>query len=141
MANQDQIDRWSAVPATAAGDPTRPEAVGSGPATPVVPEQRRERPAAELVVARGPETGLRYPVPLGGISIGRQRESDVVLDDPTVSRAHAEVTARDGGFVIADRGSLNGTYVNRRPVDVGELADGDEVWIGKIRFVFQLTGA
>lgn len=141
MAHQDQIDQRSPAPGTTADDPTWPSAAEPGGARPVVPEQRGERAPAELVVSRGPETGLRYPVPLGGVSIGRQRESDVVLDDPTVSRAHAQVSARGGGFVIADSGSLNGTYVNRRPVDVGELSDGDEVWIGKVRFVFRVTGA
>lgn len=140
MAHQDQIDQRSAARGTAA-DPTRPEAVAAGHAAPVVPEQRGQQAPAELVVSRGADEGLRYAVPHTGLTIGRRRESDVVLDDPTVSRAHAELSVREGGFVIADSGSLNGTYVNRRPVDVGELADGDEVWIGKIRFVFRITGA
>lgn len=141
MSHQDQIDQRSAARGTAADAATRPEAAEAGRAAPLVPEQRGQPAPAELVVSRGPDEGLHYPVPNAGLSIGRRRESDIVLDDPTVSRVHAELTVREGGFVITDSGSLNGTYVNRRPVDVGELADGDEVWIGKMRFVFRVTGA
>lgn len=164
MAHQDQVDPRSATrgppAATHPANPTDegpaggaattgPGTTGPGttgaPATtssgaPVVPEQRgSSQTAAELVVSRGPDTGVRYPVGQPAISIGRRRESDIVLDDPTVSRTHAELAVREGGFVITDSGSLNGTYVNRKPVDVGELADGDEVWIGKVRFIFQIS--
>lgn len=141
MAQQDQIDQRSpARDIPAAG--TRPASeVADNQGHPVVPEQRGQlRPPAELVVSRGPESGARYAVTHPGISIGRERGADIVLDDPSVSRTHAELAVRDGGFVISDSGSLNGTYINRKPVDVSELADGDEVWIGKIRFVFQIAG-
>ena len=72
-------------------------------------------------------------------SAGRHPDSDIFLDDVTVSRRHAEFRREGGEFVVIDVGSLNGTYVNREPVDTAVLANGDEVQIGKFRLVF-LTG-
>ncbi len=57
-----------------------------------------------------------------------------------MSRRHAEVVREDGGFVVRDVGSLNGTYLNRERIDAARLAGGDEVQIGKYRLVF-LTGS
>ena len=54
----------------------------------------------------------------------------------TVSRRHALVVRRDGRFFIEDRGSLNGTFLNRRRIESGALEDGDEVQIGKYRLTF-----
>ena len=68
--------------------------------------------------------------------IGRSPECDIFLDDVTVSRKHAVLVEREGGYVIEDLGSLNGTYVNRRRIDSHRLADGDEVQIGKYRLTF-----
>ena len=70
---------------------------------------------------------------------GRHPDSDIFLDDVTVSRRHVEFHREGGGFSVHDVGSLNGTYVNREPVDVATLAGGDEVQIGKFRLVY-LTG-
>src|SRR3712207_9192961 len=70
---------------------------------------------------------------------GRHPDSDIFLDDVTVSRRHVEFHRESGGFSVHDVGSLNGTYVNREPVDVATLAGGDEVQIGKFRLVY-LTG-
>ena len=72
-------------------------------------------------------------------SAGRSPGSDIFLDDVTVSRKHAEFVRSADGFRVRDVGSLNGTYVNREPVDSAVLANGDEVQIGKFRLVF-LTG-
>jgi len=58
------------------------------------------------------------------------------LDDITVSRRHVEVVASKSGYRIKDMGSLNGTYVNQRRVDEGELRQGDELQVGKFRLVF-----
>jgi hypothetical protein len=69
-------------------------------------------------------------------TIGRSPDCDVFLDDVTVSRNHAVLVERDGGFEIEDQGSLNGTYVNRRRVDSSPLNDGDELQIGKYRLIF-----
>jgi pSer/pThr/pTyr-binding forkhead associated (FHA) protein len=95
--------------------------------------------SALLVVRRGPNAGSRFLLDQGTTSAGRHPESDIFLDDVTVSRRHAEFRRDVGEFVVVDVGSLNGTYVNREPVDTAVLANGDEVQIGKFRLVF-LTG-
>lgn len=89
-----------------------------------------------FVVNQGPKAGARYALDSDVVSLGRDPHSDIFLDDITVSRRHAEV-ARDGArYSIRDVGSLNGTYVNRRLVDQGELSEGDEVQVGKFKLVF-----
>jgi pSer/pThr/pTyr-binding forkhead associated (FHA) protein len=67
---------------------------------------------------------------------GRHPGSDIFLDDVTVSRRHAEFRRDDGRFSIYDAGSLNGTYVNQRRVESTELANGDELQIGKFKLTF-----
>jgi pSer/pThr/pTyr-binding forkhead associated (FHA) protein len=95
--------------------------------------------SALLVVKRGPNAGSRFLLDQDVTTAGRHPDSDIFLDDVTVSRRHAEFRREGGGFVVHDVGSLNGTYVNREPVDTAVLANGDEVQIGKFRLVF-LTG-
>jgi hypothetical protein len=68
--------------------------------------------------------------------IGRSPDCDIFLDDVTVSRNHAVVIERDGGYVVEDQGSLNGTFVNRRRIDNAPLENGDELQIGKYRMTF-----
>ena len=94
--------------------------------------------SALLVVKRGPNAGSRFLLDAAVTTAGRHPESDIFLDDVTVSRRHAEFAIDDGGFVVRDVGSLNGTYLNRERIDVGALAGGDEVQIGKYRLVFLL---
>jgi pSer/pThr/pTyr-binding forkhead associated (FHA) protein len=69
-------------------------------------------------------------------TIGRSPDCGIFLDDVTVSRRHAVLVDEGGRFRIEDQGSLNGTFVNRHRVDAAELADGDEVQIGKYRLTF-----
>jgi pSer/pThr/pTyr-binding forkhead associated (FHA) protein len=95
--------------------------------------------SALLVVKRGPNAGSRFLLDRTTTSAGRHPDSDIFLDDVTVSRRHAEFRRDAGDFVVVDVGSLNGTYVNREPVDTAVLTTGDEVQIGKFRLVF-LTG-
>lgn len=95
--------------------------------------------SALLVVKRGPNAGSRFLLDQATTSAGRHPDSDIFLDDVTVSRRHAEFRLESGEFQVVDVGSLNGTYVNREPVDSAVLANGDEVQIGKFRLVF-LTG-
>jgi len=95
---------------------------------------------AMLVVRKGPNAGSRYLLDAEVTHAGRHPNSDIFLDDITVSRRHAEVVRRGGGYVVRDVGSLNGTYVNRDRVEEGPLASGDELQIGKFRLVF-LTGS
>ncbi|GAA4483745.1 FHA domain-containing protein [Rhodococcus olei] len=95
--------------------------------------------SALLVVKRGPNAGSRFLLDHPTTSAGRHPDSDIFLDDVTVSRRHAEFRREQHEFQVVDVGSLNGTYVNREPVDSAVLANGDEVQIGKFRLVF-LTG-
>jgi len=89
-----------------------------------------------LVVKRGPNAGSRFLLGPATTTIGRQPDSDIFLDDVTVSRRHAEITATPEGFVARDVGSLNGTYLNRERIEEATLANGDEVQVGKFRLVF-----
>ena len=91
---------------------------------------------ALLVVLRGPNTGARFLLDDDEVSSGRHPDSDIFLDDVTVSRKHATFSRQDGRFVVRDVGSLNGTYVNRERIDETVLTTGDEVQIGKYRLVF-----
>lgn len=90
-----------------------------------------------LLVIRGGEDEGRYFV-LGSTltRIGRHTESDIVLDDITVSRRHTEISRIDGRFMVRDTGSLNGTYVNQSRIEEAPLNQGDELQIGKFRLVF-----
>ncbi|BDD82476.1 glycogen accumulation regulator GarA [Tsukamurella pulmonis] len=97
--------------------------------------------AALLVVKRGPNAGSRFLLDQETTSAGRHPDSDIFLDDVTVSRRHAEFRSVEGGFTVVDVGSLNGTYVNREPVDASPLSHGDEVQIGKFRLVFFVPAA
>jgi pSer/pThr/pTyr-binding forkhead associated (FHA) protein len=91
---------------------------------------------ALLVVLRGPNTGARFLLDDDEVTSGRHPDSDIFLDDVTVSRKHAVFRRSDGVFRVQDVGSLNGTYVNRGLVDEAVLSTGDEVQIGKFRLVF-----
>jgi pSer/pThr/pTyr-binding forkhead associated (FHA) protein len=94
--------------------------------------------SALLVVQRGPGAGSRYLLDSDLSTVGRHPESDIFLDDITVSRRHVEFRRGEvpGGFRVHDVGSLNGTYVNGDRVDDAELQNGDEVRIGKFRLIF-----
>lgn len=100
------------------------------------PEDELEAGQALLLVKHGPNAGSTFLVEREVTTAGRDPESDVFLDDVTVSRKHAEVRRQPDGFFIYDVGSLNGTYVNRERVDVTKLASQDEVQIGKFKLVF-----
>jgi hypothetical protein len=92
--------------------------------------------SALLVVKRGPNAGSRFLLDSEVTTAGRHPDSDIFLDDVTVSRRHAEFVRRGGGFAVRDVGSLNGTYLNRERIDEAPLAGGDEVQVGKYRLVF-----
>jgi len=92
--------------------------------------------SALLVVQRGPSAGSRFLLDTEVVSAGRHPDSEIFLDDVTVSRRHAEFRRTDDGFTVADVGSLNGTYVNRDRIDEVALQGGDEVQIGKYRLVY-----
>jgi pSer/pThr/pTyr-binding forkhead associated (FHA) protein len=90
-----------------------------------------------LLVKRGPNVGARYVLDGDVTLAGRHPDSDIFLDDVTVSRRHAELRRRsDGKVELHDVGSLNGTYVNRERTDETVLSAGDEVQIGKFKLVY-----
>ena len=92
--------------------------------------------SALLVVKRGPNAGSRFLLDQEVTTAGRHPDSDIFLDDVTVSRRHVEFHREGGGFSVHDVGSLNGTYVNRERVEAATLSSGDEVQVGKFRLVF-----
>ncbi len=90
-----------------------------------------------IVVQRGPEIGQRFELSGPRLTAGRADDSDILLDDVTVSRHHAQLVARpDGGWDVVDMGSLNGTYVNRTSIERVELVSGDLIQIGKFRLQY-----
>ncbi len=91
---------------------------------------------ALLVVKRGPNAGSQFLIEKDVTTTGRHPESDIFLDDITVSRRHAEIRRKDSNFFVHDMGSLNGTYVNRERVENTQLAAGDELQIGKFKLAF-----
>ncbi|HYP22624.1 MAG TPA: FHA domain-containing protein [Actinomycetota bacterium] len=93
-----------------------------------------------LIVKRGPNAGSKFFLDTDVTQVGRHPDSDIFLDDITVSRRHAELRRKPGEFSLADVGSLNGTYVNRERVEDARLRSGDEIQIGKFKLVF-LTGS
>ena len=91
---------------------------------------------ALLVVQRGPGSGNRFLLDTDTVTAGRHPDSEIFLDDVTVSRRHAVFERSGPTFTVSDVGSLNGTYVNRDRIDTVQLKDGDEVQVGKYRLVF-----
>jgi pSer/pThr/pTyr-binding forkhead associated (FHA) protein len=92
--------------------------------------------AALVVRAGGGRVGESFPLEGDRMTIGRRPDSDVFLDDVTVSRDHALIVRRGDEFHLDDLGSLNGTYVNRRRIETHHLADGDELQVGKYKLTF-----
>ena len=117
-------------------------ATGSGSMSPVGSGRQFQMPtgSALLVVHRGAGEGAEYVLNEAAevMTVGRAPEADIFLDDVTVSRHHAQFRHGAEGWSVRDVGSLNGTYVNRVRVEDQQLAGGDEVQIGKFRFVFLL---
>ena len=92
---------------------------------------------ATLVIrSGGGRAGESYQLDGDRITVGRRPDSDVFLDDVTVSRDHAVIVRRGSDFYLDDCGSLNGTYVNRRRIESHRLGDGDELQVGKYKLAF-----
>lgn len=94
---------------------------------------------ATVVGLQGALAGKRFTVGSGSITFGRGDENDVVLTNLLTSRVHAELRHQDGGYVLHDRGSSNGTWVNARRVTVHRLQPGDEIVIGGEAFRFETS--
>jgi len=98
--------------------------------------------SALLVVLKGPSAGARFLLKEDRTLAGRTPESDIFLDDVTVSRSHAAFIRDQGAFSIEDLGSLNGTYLNRELLKApAVLHNGDEVQIGKFKMIFFVGSA
>jgi hypothetical protein len=89
-----------------------------------------------VIRSGGGRTGESFALDRDRMTIGRRPDSDIFLDDVTVSRDHALLVRRGGDFHLDDLGSLNGSYVNRRRIESHRLDDGDELQIGKYKLTF-----
>ncbi len=104
----------------------------------LTPEQAREIPGITgfaLVVEKGPRAGMTYVLHPGSTSVGRHPDSDIFLDDVTVSRHHCRFTWDGDQLIVEDSGSTNGTYVNGSRIDRTRLEPGDEVLIGRFHLI------
>ncbi|MCY3616426.1 MAG: FHA domain-containing protein [Acidimicrobiaceae bacterium] len=119
--------------ATSEHQPVEPDA---SPGTVYVDRSAFGRHQGLFIVNQGAKAGARYALDSDVVSLGRDPASDIFLDDITVSRRHAEVERDGARYSIRDVGSLNGTYVNRKRIERGELSEGDEVQVGKFKLVF-----
>lgn len=88
-----------------------------------------------LVVEQGPRAGMTFVLNPGVTTVGRHPESDIFLDDVTVSRHHCRFMIEGNGLGVEDSGSTNGTYVNDSRVDSMVLSAGDEVLVGRFHFL------
>lgn len=121
----------------------------SDPTVVYVPlEDRREHPLTPaeaenvdgirgfaLVVEHGPRAGMTFVLNPGVTTVGRHPESDIFLDDVTVSRHHCRFIVDAGSLKVEDSGSTNGTYVNEARVDSAELSAADEILVGRFHFI------
>jgi hypothetical protein len=137
---QNPYEGGTAAQPTARYESTRPS-FGKPAAEPArVPEEALQPGTpAQLVITRGPETGAAFPINQPVTTIGRHRDCDIVLDQPTVSRYHAELHRDGHRHTIIDAGSLNGIYHNQHQVEQAELNHGDQLWIGVVHFTFHTS--
>ena len=117
----DQVKALEAVDVT----PEEQEAIASLPSG-----------SALLIVRRGPSQGARFLLDVDVTTCGRHPDSDIFLDDVTVSRRHAEFRRNGAQFEVRDLASLNGTYYEGERVERHALTDGDEVQVGKFHLTF-----
>jgi pSer/pThr/pTyr-binding forkhead associated (FHA) protein len=111
------------------------DAPGSGDDI-VIPVGELPHEIGVLIVLAGSQAGARFALQESLTRLGRHPDSEISLDDITVSRRHADIERTPEGYVVSDAGSLNGTYVNQERVDKMLLRHGDELQIGKFRMVF-----
>ncbi len=102
----------------------------------VVPVGELPNDVGVLIVRAGAQAGARFPLEQRTTRLGRHPESEISLDDITVSRRHAEIERTSDGYIVSDAASLNGTYVNQERIERLLLRHGDELQVGKFRLVF-----
>jgi FHA domain-containing protein len=106
--------------------------------------QRLSEPLEEAAAVRSQRAlliygGRRLVVGPRGATLGRSRDCDIVVDDANVSRQHAELRPRGGGWVLSDLGSTNGTRLNGRAIQAPEVVrPGDEIELGASLITFEL---
>ncbi|MDP5034060.1 MAG: FHA domain-containing protein [Solirubrobacteraceae bacterium] len=110
--------------------------LASGELVPVDLDDLLAEEGALLVVRGGGRAGESFALDAERLTVGRGQDSDILLDDVTVSRDHALLVRRNSQWFLDDLGSLNGTYVNRRRIDTQQLEDADELQIGKYKLTF-----
>ena len=113
-----------------------PDAAATPPEHPAPAAGRMMFGSGTLVITRGPGNPTRFLLDRETMGAGRHPDSEIVLDDISVSRYHAHIRWHNNEYWIADVGSLNGTYVNGVQVESMPLADGDEINIGVFRLSF-----
>jgi hypothetical protein len=91
---------------------------------------------ALVIRAGGGRAGETFLLEKDRLTVGRRPESDIFLDDVTVSRDHAILVRRNGEYYLDDLGSLNGTYVNRSRIESHRLSNGDELQVGKYKLAY-----
>ncbi len=101
----------------------------------VVPVNSLPKDTAVLIVRSGAQAGERFELEDDVTHLGRHPDSEIMLDDITVSRRHVTIERTPQGYMVSDAGSLNGTYINQQRVDRALLRHGDELQIGKFRLV------
>jgi hypothetical protein len=94
------------------------------------------RGAALVIRSGGGRAGESFALEADRLTVGRRPDSDIFLDDVTVSRDHAVIVRRGSDYYLDDCGSLNGTYINRERIESQRLSDGDELQIGKYKLAF-----
>ncbi len=104
-------------------------------------EERLELDDELVVVRRGPNAGSRFLLDRETTTVGRHPDSDIFLDDITVSRRHAVIRRDHGAYEISDAGSLNGTYVNHERVETAPLRHLDELQVGRFVLTLIVGGA
>jgi hypothetical protein len=109
----------------------------TGEFIPVDLEEVVDHGAALVIRSGGGRVGESIPLAGERMTIGRRPDSDLFLDDVTVSRDHALLIRRAADWFLDDCGSLNGTYVNRTRIDSLRLADGDELQVGKYKLAYR----
>ena len=102
----------------------------------VVPVGEIARGTGVLIVRGGAQAGARFTLERDLTRLGRHPDSEISLDDITVSRRHADIRRVDDAYEVTDSGSLNGTYVNQERIEHGVLRHGDELQIGKFHLVY-----
>jgi hypothetical protein len=108
----------------------------TGEVEPVELEELTARGPALVIRTGGGRAGETFPLEKDRLTVGRRPDSDIFLDDVTVSRDHAILVRRSHDYFLDDLGSLNGTYVNRTRIESQRLSHGDELQIGKYKLAF-----